>query len=98
MPQRDRIDIEKALEYKGFKNRGGDHEFYVYHTLSGKKTIIKTKISRGSGYKVYTTPLISAMAKQCRLTNGNFLKLVDCNLSQIDYESILSRTIPNLLI
>lgn len=98
MAQRDRSDIKKSLEFKGFKNRGGDHEFYIYHTLDGKKTVIKTKISRGTGYKVYSDSLLAVMAKQCKLTKGNFLSFVDCGLNQVDYEKILSTLNPNPLI
>lgn len=98
MAQRDRSEIKKSLEYKGFKNRGGDHEFYIYHTQSGKKTIIRTKLSRGTGYKVYSDSLLAAMAKQCKLTKGKFLDLVDCSLTQDDYEKILSTLNPNPLI
>lgn len=97
MASRDRSEIKKSLEFKGFKNRGGDHEFYIYHTLNGKKTTIKTKLSRGSGYKVYAGSLLAVMARQCKLTNGKFLDFVDCSLSQNDYEDILSKSYPNLL-
>ena len=98
MAQRDRSEIKKSLEFKGFKSREGDHQYYVYYTTNGKKTIIKTKLSRGSGYKVYSDPLLAAMAKQCKLTKGKFLDLVDCSLSQNDYEGILSTLKPNPLI
>lgn len=98
MAQRNRSDIESALSSKGFVAKGGDHTFYIYHSIEGKKTTIKTKISRGSGYKVYTTPLLSAMAKQCKLTNGNLLKFIDCTISQQNYEEILSNQTPNPLI
>ena len=98
MAQRERSEIKRELEYKGFKNRGGDHEFYIYYTLSGKKTVIKTKISRGTGYKVYSDSLLAAMAKQCKLTKGKFLDLVDCTLNRDEYEKILSTSNPNPLI
>lgn len=98
MAQRDRSKIKASLEFKGFKTRNGDHDYYIYHTMAGKKTTIKTKISRGSSYKVYSDSLLSAMARQCKLTNGDLLKFIDCNLSQSDYEKNLSTLIPNPLV
>ncbi len=90
MAQRDRSIIKSALSNKGFQEKGGDHDFYIYYSKQGKKTIIKTKLSRGSNYKTYTDSLLACMASQCKLTKGEFLRLIDCTLSRDDYDSILS--------
>ena len=84
-----RRDIERALERKGFKRTEGDHSFFVYYTQAGKKTIVRTKTSHGKGGEDIGAPLISRMAKQCKLTSDDFRQLVDCPLSREDYEKRL---------
>ncbi len=85
---RDRDDIDEALLKKGFRLDGGDHYFYIYWNLGGKKTMKKTKMSRGSAYKTVGDQLLGKMAKQTGLTKKNFLELVDCTLDQAGYEAI----------
>ena len=84
-----RRDIEKALERKGFKREEGDHSFFIYYTRAGRKTIVRTKTSHGRGSEDIRGALISRMAKQCKLTNGDFRQLVDCRLSRKGYENKL---------
>ncbi|WP_439492304.1 hypothetical protein [Bosea sp. (in: a-proteobacteria)] len=83
---RARDDIDAALLRKGFRKDEGDHHYYIYWNLSGKKTIKKTKMSHGSSYKTIGDPLLGAMAKQVGLTKKSFLELVDCTLDQTGYE------------
>ena len=45
-------------------------------------------MSRGS-YKEIDDRVVSDMAKQCRLSNGKFVDLVDCSLSHEDYDQHL---------
>jgi len=85
---RERSDIDAALLRKGFEKIEGDHSFYVYWNISGKKTIKKTKISRGTSYKTIGDILLGKMAKQIGISKKNFLELVDCTLSQSGYESL----------
>jgi len=85
----DRRDVEKALQQKGFDPSSGDHSFFAFYTMSGKKTSVWTKTSRGSGHKTLGDNLVSAMAKQCGLTKGQFLQLIDCPLSREELERIL---------
>ena len=89
MASREKRQIQDALERKGFRNRGGDHTFYYYYSLTGKKTIVKTKVSLGSKPKTISGELIGFMAKQCKLTNAQFLELVDCEMDQLAYEGVL---------
>lgn len=84
-----RRDIERALERKGFKRTEGNHSFFIYYTQAGKKTHVRTKTSHGKGGKDIGDPLINRMAKQCRLTSGDFRQLVDCRLSREGYEAKL---------
>lgn len=86
---RARTDIHASLVRKGFIHYDGDHHYYVYHNLSGKKTIKKTKISRGSKYKNIDDSLLVQMARQIGLPKAKFLELVDCTLDQSGYEKIV---------
>jgi len=83
---RDRDNIVDSLVRKGFKKDGGDHEYFIYYNKQGKKTMKKTKVSRGSSYKTIGDKLLSKMAKQVGLTNPLFLKFVDCSLDRDAYE------------
>ena len=85
---RERSDIEASLLKKGFKKDDGNHHYYIYWNLSGKKTIRKTMMSHGSSYKTIGDPLLAQMAKQTGLTKQKFLELVDCPLDQAGYEKI----------
>ena len=85
--QRDRDDIVASLERKGFVKDGGDHEYFIYWNLAGKKTMKKTKVSRGSSYKSIGDDLLGKMSKQVGLTKKLFIDLVDCPLSRDQYEA-----------
>ena len=48
MPRK-QVDVEKSLEAKGFQRpRGGDHNYFHYHSVVGKKTAVFTKTSHGA--------------------------------------------------
>lgn len=83
---RARDDIDAALVKKGFQKETGDHFYYIYWNLEGKKTIKKTKMSHGSSHKTIGDPLLGTMARQIGLTKKSFLELVDCTLDQAGYE------------
>ena len=85
--QRDRVDVISSLERKGFQKDGGDHEYFIYFNTDGKKTMKKTKVSRGSSYKNIGDDLLGKMSKQVGLTKKLFLDLVDCSLTRSQYES-----------
>lgn len=86
-----RPDVERALQRKGFRSRVGDHSFFIYYTGDGKKTPVRTKTSHGSGHRDIGSEIASRMARQCKLSSGDFVKLVDCSLSQADYEELLKK-------
>jgi len=85
---RDRNVIDAALLRKGFQKDNGDHHYYIYWNLDGKKTMKKTKMSHGSSYKTLGDSLLGKMAKQVGLTKASFLELVDCTLDQVGYEKL----------
>jgi hypothetical protein len=83
---RERDIIDAALQQKGFQRETGDHFYYIYWNIGGKKTMKKTKISYGSSYKTIGDPLLGQMAKQIGLTKKLFLEFVDCTLDRAGYE------------
>ncbi|MFZ1643223.1 MAG: hypothetical protein WAV07_17685 [Candidatus Contendobacter sp.] len=91
MPK-DKRDVEAGLLNKGFQPQpGGDHNYFVYVALDGKKALAKTKTSHGRGFDIGDS-LLGMMAQQCALTRAQFLKLIECPLSRKEYEVILRQT------
>ena len=89
---RDREAIERGLLKKGFaKKDGGDHHRYIFLSHDGKKTSIHTKMSRGTRHRLVSTPLITLMARQCRLSTREFLALVDCPMTETAYREITAK-------
>ena len=87
---RPKLDVEKSLALKGFRCiRQSDHNYFIFHTEDGKKTRAKTKTSFGRKPENIAGDLLHAMARQCGLTNDQFLQLIDCPLSRQSYEKIL---------
>lgn len=89
MPTRSKLKIEKSLCKKGFVKQPGDHRFFVYYTSSGKKTGIFTKTSHTPQVKDISDGLLKSMANQCKLSQIDFCRLIDCPLSRDSYEQIL---------
>lgn len=81
--------MESALEAKGFQRRESHHSYFVYYTEGGAKTPIQTKTSHGRSGADIPNVLIGRMARQCRLRTADFRRLVDCSLSQGEYEAML---------
>lgn len=90
MPRK-KTKVEAGLKEKGFEQREGDHHFFTYVTIEGKKTTIKTKTSHTPKMKEIPDNLLGQMAKQCKLTKQEFLDLVDCPLSRCQYEKNLRK-------
>ncbi|PRZ45309.1 hypothetical protein CLV89_11655 [Tritonibacter scottomollicae] len=87
-----RDDVEAALLRKGFQKNNTDHSYFHFYDKNGKKTIVNTKTSRGTKYKTLGPPLVSQMARQCKLTKPQFQELVDCTLSHEKYEELLNES------
>jgi predicted RNA binding protein YcfA (HicA-like mRNA interferase family) len=83
----DRSDVESSLKKKGFKQEDhSHHRYFIYYTVDGKKSVVKTYTSRGKSYKSLGNNLISQMARQCKLANADFKSLIDCPLDRNSYE------------
>lgn len=84
-----RREIESSLCKKGFRKSNSDHRHLVFHTHSGKKTSVWTKVSRGSSHRDLSRQLLHQMARQCQLSYVQFKELVDCPMSRQKYEEFL---------
>ena len=91
MPTRSKLKIEKSLRKKGFVEQPGDHRFFIYFTSTGKKTGVFTKTSHTPQVKDISDGLFKSMAKQCKLSQNDFCKLIDCPLSRDSYEQLLKK-------
>jgi hypothetical protein len=80
-------DVEKSLIKKGFRHKSGDHNYFCYLTISGKKTLVKTKTSHGC--RELSESLLGRMCKQVKLTRSEFSLLIDCPLGRLAYEEKL---------
>lgn len=89
---RARRDVEASLLAKGFARREGDHSYFIYHTAAGKKSMARTKTSHGTAARDISDELLGMMARQCGLTRGQFLDLVDCPLDRDAYERLLRQS------
>jgi hypothetical protein len=85
MAQRDTADIVSALLSKGFYRKNNDHIFFYYK----ENQSIYTKISHGSGYKVYSDKLLGKVKRQLNLTTKELLEFIDCPLTKEKYKELL---------
>lgn len=86
---RDKRDVEAGLAAKGFQSDSGDHRVFIYYSKDGRRTPVRTKTSHGTSTRTIGDDLISQMARQCHVTRGDFLRLVDCPMSREEYEGKL---------
>ncbi len=78
--------IEHGLKNKGFVVADSHHHYFIYYSIDGKKTTVKTKTSHG--HREISDGLIAKMARQVKVSRSEFLDLIDCPLSRKDYEKI----------
>ncbi len=72
-----RKDVLRNLQHKGFDCRqDSKHTVIIYRNKQGRKTAIRTLVSRGTKHRSLGEPLVRNMAAQCRLTKDDFLALV----------------------
>ena len=87
-----RRKVKNGLKRKGFEiapNRNGRHIIFIYHNTAGKKTDIFTMVSHGKSGHDIQKGIISTMARQCNLTRADFLDLINCTMSQEEYENLM---------
>jgi hypothetical protein len=74
-----------ALTAKGFVRIDSKDIRLIYHRVDGKKSARSTMISHGE--REIGDRLLGRMARQVGLPMRDFLRLVDCPMSQADYEA-----------
>lgn len=89
--QRKTKEAMAALVKKGFVPSSNKHKKFQYVTLAGKKTDVRTVVSHSSSM-LYGS-LLSTMARECSLSTGQFLNLLDCPLSREEYEKIIVKSL-----
>ena len=90
--QMSRKKVLKSLTEKGFEKReGSSHSVLFYRNTHGKKTGIRTVISRGKEYRSLGPSIMSIMADQCGLSNTQFRDFIDCTISKHEYDSLVKR-------
>ncbi len=83
-------NVRRGLSRKGFLLTESRHHRFRYHKLDGDRTNVVTLMSHGSGRDV-DDRLLAKMARQLHLTRSQFDRLIDCDLSQADYEAMMRR-------
>jgi predicted RNA binding protein YcfA (HicA-like mRNA interferase family) len=71
----------KNLLKKGFIQANGDHNYFEF--WYNGTFVVKTKTSHNN--QDISDGLISAMAKQCKVSNSFFKEFAKCNKSEEDY-------------
>ena len=87
MPRKARR-VESALLAKGFRFRNSRHRKLYFYTVQGESTAVSTLLSHG-GDRDVNDRLLAQMARQCRLSRREFDRLIDCPMSQQEYEALL---------
>ena len=83
-------DIKSSLKKKGFvEDKDGPHISYSYDILNKKRTRIKTYVSHGRDSQDVDNKLIGFMARQVKLTNKDFKRLISCEMDQDEYEKVV---------
>ncbi len=90
MPRKARV-VERGLLRKRFRLTYTHHRRFVYHTLDGEEPQpVSTIMSHGADRDI-SDRLLGQMARQLHLTRRQFDDLIDCRLSQGDYEAKMRR-------
>ncbi len=89
MPRR-RRDVLRGLRRKGFRTKNQRHLTLTYFAVDGGETELITMVSHGSDGDIGDR-LLAEMARQLHLTRRQFDRLIDCDLSQDDYEAMMRR-------
>lgn len=84
-----KMEVEHGLITKGFIKKNTAHKVFRYIAQDGTETPIYTRISHGRSGGDIPDPLLTTMAKQCRLTLQEFKGLVNCPFTTEHYEVAL---------
>ena len=87
---RRRRDVLRGLRRKGFRELNSRHLQLKFFTVAGEDSEIATVMSHGDDRDI-SDRLLGQMARQLYLSRRQFDDLIDCRLSQADYEAMLRR-------
>ena len=90
MPRKARV-VERGLLRKGFRRTDTHHRRFTYYGLAGEEVPSATTIMSHGADRDIDDRLLAKMARQLHLTRRQFDDLIDCSLSQTDYEAMLRR-------
>ncbi len=84
-------EIRASFSQKGFEEvEGSKHEKYRFIDMSGRKTKIRTVLSRRPDSSDLDQRTQGQIARQMRLTTNQFRSFIDCSLSREEYGVIVS--------
>jgi predicted RNA binding protein YcfA (HicA-like mRNA interferase family) len=81
-------DVRRALLKKGFREDAKRDHCYYFIYVDERRSGIYTKISHGE--MEIGSGLLSVMARQLRIDNPQFERLVDCDLSGEEYVRLVA--------
>lgn len=81
--------IRKSLLRKGFVEESKTKHLRYRFYYKDFRTSLCTTVSRGSDNYNISDYLLSQMARQCRLSVGDFRKLIECSISENGYYAIV---------
>ena len=82
--------VRRGLLQKGFVLTESRHRRLRYYRLDGDRTNVSTVMSHGSARDI-DDRLLAKMARQLNLTRRQLDQLIDCSLSQADYDAMMRR-------
>ena len=86
----ERKKFVKAITAKGFRQaKSTHHDTFIYFTRDGKRTEVRTRVSRSAKVKQFDRSLESQIARQCGVGKADLRKFVDCSVDQVAYEALL---------
>ena len=81
--------VESGLINKGFQKKNRNHKTLRYVASSGIRTSVFTHYSHGALGKEVRDGEVGTMARQCKVSTNQFIRLVSCELGREEYEALL---------
>ena len=87
MPRRRRV-VLRGLRRKGFREFNARHLQLRYFSVAGEDSEMFTLVSHGADRDIGDR-MLAQMARQLHLSRRQFDSLIDCSLSQAEFEAML---------
>ncbi|MSQ27434.1 MAG: hypothetical protein EXR51_04760 [Dehalococcoidia bacterium] len=85
----ERRELERLLLHLGFTQTEGDHRFF--ELMLNSRRVVRTKFSRGTGYRTIGEDGVSTMAGNLRISRAFLYQLVRGEKDRDDYLNELRR-------